>query len=314
MNSLNQQISRFLQPHCIELGRKFEAALTKEEIQRVVEKGDEEKWLGYFTLGGKAVNIGRIAETLAALYASRAIRIIEVSAAEAELYANTDLHHVDAKDWHQSWPLVLVWAPSVSQRLFGVLEHPKPLAKVNIVAHGTIEGEPVIDHMYVSNNFEAALANADYESFGCTEVLPGITQNEMRVVVNAVLHLQNYPELFGHHPAKNHTQKIRVPWSSRLPPKRTELIPQIIKLSAGWLASDQGEQQEPNEDEERRNATGTGRHKSPHWRIGHWRRLPRCSDAVLLARGGKTHTWVRPAKVNFRFGGEGAPAMSVYQD
>jgi hypothetical protein len=244
-----------------------------------------------------------IVECVAAYHAvTTGVRVINVSEEEADLYSHTDLHDIDAREWHQSYPLLLVRMPMrIFPRLIGVMGLPQLKCFCNLFAYDKPLGRPVVvEHCYVGNDFELALR----PSTGGERVL--FTPEAGRVAVNAVLHLANYPDLYGRHSER--ASKITIRTKGAGHPnvkKRFDLIPQIIRLRTPLTRVDGGHAV----------SRSPGTAKRPHWRRGHWRRVrfgP--NQALLNSIEGieRRHNWIKPVLVNAKLVGESRSQTTLF--
>lgn len=228
---------------------------------------------------------GTATKELAAYYAvNNGPRIIEVSQAECDEYSQIDLHRVDPKDFRQSFPLVLVKLPeNISPRLIGSVCIPELGAYCNLFTIAKVEAGVVFhDLCHIHNDFEQAFGT-QYKHNVDDERPDTLTPEAMRIAIIAILQLVNNPEFYLRY--NNKVSKIiyRKQVSTYAPPKRCELIPQVIRLNRPL--SDVGEMAE----EEREG--GTGSSKSPHTRRGYMR--------VQRVGPGRTQTKVVMVKSTF---------------
>jgi hypothetical protein len=222
---------------------------------------------------------------------SNGIRVIEVSPEEQELYANTDLHSVDVRSWRQSYPLILVRIENV---LVGVMhQNQLPIMPLNVVVY---PNHIDMDHLFITDNIEDAIENMINGPDQPNQT--SITKSLGRIALNAVLHLANYPDLYGRFP--NAMNKVTVKRrNDHGEMKKQQLVPQIIKLRT------------PIEKRERPEigyTVATGNHRRPHWRRGHWR-----AAAVGQGRTQRKHIWIRPMLINGHAADGGVP-VTVFED
>jgi hypothetical protein len=268
--TLKQQLEHFCQP---ELAKSAIAFANKLAMQNTLPTFKQ---------------LSAIAQGYAALHIFRAgIKVIEVSEAEEELYAQTDLSGVPVQEWHQSYPLMLVairealigvlWMPNIIvQRSSGESEIMYPVHLLGFPFNGTL------DHCHIHANIEDALSNKT-PSHGSRS---GLTQAIGRIALNAVLHLASYPDLYGRYPNANNKIRIRHK-NGRGEMHKQELVPQIIKLKAPI------ERENRQHNENNVIHTGTGNHKRPHWRRGHWRRA-----SIGHGRVDRKFVWIEPILIN----------------
>ena len=137
------------------------------------------------------------------------LRIIESSAAEAELYEQTDLGGVDPQEWQQSYPLILVSMPGCPL-LIGVLSVPECRLlwiawPINLVAYPVMG---LIHHAYIGQDVEKALSDPmDRGQEGDFHLGPRWTNR-----TQCSLHLANYPDFYGRfspHTQSSHSRQAR---------------------------------------------------------------------------------------------------------
>lgn len=228
----------------------------------------------------------RHAFSLASFYADKfGLKVIDVSPAEAELYANTDLSGVDVEDWHQSYPMILVRHPVTSYpHVVAVVPMPQLGYPVNLLA----SNNGIVDHVHIGTDCEMALATSSL-----VKLLMPIEVG--RIAINAVLHLANYPELYGSFPNRAHRIITRT-GNVGTSPKRRELIPQIIRLREHDVSLFEATK------------SRSYHTNSPHWRRGHWRRV-----AIGVGRLDRKWRWFRPVLVNARHVAGGTAATTMFK-
>ena len=283
MLSFQQQLDRFCNPKAATLYPKILG-----DLRRRLKNGQ-----------GGALNVGSLAEVAVAHHATQSgLRIVEVSEQEAALYAQTDLSGIDAQDWQQSYPLIIVSIPHLTDLLYGVLAIPELIIKNASFTHpnqGIRDGavvapvnivsfpmQGVIDHMQVHKNIE----------LGLTTILPdsSISENVIdrangRIALNAVLHLSNYGDQYSRFTSRQNKVMIRRS-DSKGQMKRMELLPQVIRIKPTYAP-------EKATQENSLSSRDHALHHRPHWRRGHWRRV-----AIGQGRGERRNVWIKPVLVN----------------
>jgi hypothetical protein len=275
--TIKQQLERFCDPKSAASGPSSMAKLQRRFATNKITLRERNEWAKDWSCH---------------LALANGIRVIEVSPEEQELYANTDLHSVDVKSWRQSYPLILV---NIENVLVGVMHQTQlPVLPLNVVVY---PNHTDMDHLFITDNIEDAIDNMIIGPNQPNET--SITKSLGRIALNAVLHLANYPDLYGRF--SNLINKVTVKRrNDRGEMKKQQLVPQIIKLRTPI---------EKDQHPEIEDMSASGTHRRPHWRRGHWR-----AAAVGHGRTQRKNIWIRPMLIHRQAATGGVPVTVFEQN
>jgi hypothetical protein len=209
-------------------------------------------------------DIGDLTEAFLAQHALAGPKVLEVSEGEAHIYARTTLEGVDVQHWTQSYPVIFVVLPT--GKVIAVAHYDEIKSKEGMtVSPLNIGGyeSGYFDHSYISMNIESAITSMwDSEQLAKGKhAKPPYTAEQARIALNAVLRLQNYPDIYTRFPSRQNSVKVK--WAGRHEGKKQVLVPQTIKLI-----------NPPERQNMCENREGHLSHSvRPHWRKGHWRKV-----------------------------------------